>query len=92
MKSTRVQQVKEPVLGSLLGPEEIEAVSRVIKEGQALSRGPEIDKFEEAFAQHLGVKYCVALSSCTAALRLAFSPAWRSSSPISALEWDWPLR
>jgi len=72
LKTKRVEQVKEPVLGSLLGAEEIEAVARVIREGQALSRGPEIDKFEEAFAQHLGVKYCVALSSCTAALRLAF--------------------
>jgi perosamine synthetase len=72
LKTTRVKQVKEPVLGSLLGPEEIAAVLRVVSEGQALSRGPEIDKFEEAFAKHLGVKYCVALSSCTAALRLAF--------------------
>lgn len=67
-----IKEVKEPVRGSILGSEEIEAVARVLNEGQALSRGPEIEKFEKAFAEHLGVKYCVAVSSCTVALRLAF--------------------
>jgi perosamine synthetase len=67
-----INEVKEPVRGSILGIEEIEAVARVLNESHALSRGPEIEKFERAFAEHLGVKYCVAVSSCTVALRLAF--------------------
>ena len=66
------KEVKEPVRGSILGSEEVDAVARVLNEGQALSRGPEIEIFEKAFAEHLGVKYCVAVSSCTVALRLAF--------------------
>ena len=34
-----VIEVKEPVRGSILGSEEIEAVARVLNEGHALSRG-----------------------------------------------------
>jgi perosamine synthetase len=63
---------KEPVRGSWMGREEVNAIESVLASGQALSRGPEIEKFENLFAKHLGVKYCVAVSSCTVALRLAF--------------------
>jgi dTDP-4-amino-4,6-dideoxygalactose transaminase len=37
--------------------------------------GPRTAAFEEAFADHLGVKHAVAVSSCTAALHLAYLAA-----------------
>ena len=36
-----------------------------------LSAGPETEAFEREFAEHLGAKHVLALSSCTAALHLA---------------------
>ena len=40
-----------------------------------LTMGPRTQEFEAAFAEHLGVKHAVALSSCTAALHLAYLAA-----------------
>ena len=37
--------------------------------------GPRIQAFEEAFAEHLGVRHAIATSSCTAALHLAYLAA-----------------
>jgi dTDP-4-amino-4,6-dideoxygalactose transaminase len=37
-----------------------------------LTLGPRTREFEEAFASHLGVRHAVAVSSCTAALHLAY--------------------
>ncbi|MDI6739435.1 MAG: DegT/DnrJ/EryC1/StrS family aminotransferase [Candidatus Edwardsbacteria bacterium] len=48
---------------------EINAVVKVLKSG-SLSLGPEIPKFEQAFARYVGRKHAVAVSSGTAALHL----------------------
>ena len=37
--------------------------------------GPRTEAFEEAFAEHLEVRHVVAVSSCTAALHLAYLAA-----------------
>ena len=52
-----------------LGPEEIAAVSSVMKTDQ-IAQGPEVERFEEEIAQWVGVKGAVAVSSGTAALHL----------------------
>ena len=49
---------------------DIDAVTEVLK-SDFLTQGPKIAEFEEKFAKLCGVKYAVALSSCTAALHLA---------------------
>ncbi|MDD5450219.1 MAG: UDP-4-amino-4,6-dideoxy-N-acetyl-beta-L-altrosamine transaminase [Candidatus Omnitrophica bacterium] len=50
--------------------QDIKAVVKVLK-GDWITQGPEIGKFEEAFARYCGAKYAVAVTSGTAALHLA---------------------
>ena len=56
------------------GPEEREAVQRVLDSGW-VSTGPETSMFEKEFAEYLGVNHAVAVSSGTAALHLAMLAA-----------------
>jgi dTDP-4-amino-4,6-dideoxygalactose transaminase len=50
------------------------AVDAVLESGW-LTMGPRTKEFEERFAEHLGVRHAVAVSSCTAALHLAYLAA-----------------
>lgn len=56
------------------GPEEREAVQRVLDSGW-ISTGPETSMFEAEFAEYLQVNHAVAVSSGTAALHLALLAA-----------------
>ncbi|AMW05621.1 DegT/DnrJ/EryC1/StrS family aminotransferase [Gemmatimonas phototrophica] len=49
---------------------EIDAVVRVLRSGW-ITTGPETRAFEQEFAERLGVRHAIAVSSCTAALHLA---------------------
>ena len=49
---------------------EIEAVSQVL-ESKWISTGARVREFERDFAEYLGVKHAIAVSSCTAALHLS---------------------
>jgi dTDP-4-amino-4,6-dideoxygalactose transaminase len=53
-----------------IGPEEFEAVARVLESGW-LTTGPLAQQFEREFADYIGCRYAVAVNSCTAALQLA---------------------
>ena len=64
------------------GNEEIEAVKNVIENGKYLSGftthfrgGDEVQKFEEEFAQFIGVKHAICVNSGTSALFIAFLSA-----------------
>lgn len=61
---------KVPLADVVLGPEEIKAVSQVLKSGW-LSMGIQTQHFEEQFARFLGVKHALAVANGTAALHLA---------------------
>jgi len=62
--------VKISIARPLLGPEEIESVTRVIESGM-IACGPETKKFEDEFASFVGSKFACAVSNGTAALELA---------------------
>src|SRR3989344_3533683 len=56
-------------------PEEVEPVLaqfRAIVQGDAmLSMGPQVQQFEQAFADYCGTKYAVATNACSAALEIS---------------------
>lgn len=61
---------KVPLADVTLGPEEIWAVTQVLKSGW-LSMGPKTEEFEHRFAEFLGIKRALAVTNGTAALHLA---------------------
>lgn len=60
-----------PFARPMLGAEEKQAVLDAMDSG-VLVHGPRLHAFEEAFAAFTGAPHCVAVSSCTAALHLAY--------------------
>lgn len=68
--------------------DDIDAVVKILRHG-SLTQGPAITSFEQAFCDYVGVKYAVAVSSCTAGLHIASLAAGLGSgdtlitSPIS---------
>ncbi len=63
-----------PLFDLQLQPQDFEAVAETLRSGW-LTLGPRTAAFEEAFAAHLGARHAVAVSSCTAALHLAYLAA-----------------
>jgi dTDP-4-amino-4,6-dideoxygalactose transaminase len=63
-----------PLFDVRLDEGDIEAVTEALESGW-LSMGPRAAAFEQAFAEHLGVRHAVAVSSGTAALHLAYLAA-----------------
>jgi len=53
-----------------LDEDDIQAVTDVLRSG-ALTQGPVVELFEKAFAEYVGARYAVAVSSGTAALHMA---------------------
>ena len=63
-----------PLFDLRLEPEDIAAVEAVYASGR-LEMGERVEAFERAFADQLGAKHGIAVSSCTAALHLAYLAA-----------------
>ena len=61
-----------PLAAPTFDEAEVEAVAEVVRSAW-LTMGPRTAQFEEAFAELCGVKHAVMVSSCTAALHLAFA-------------------
>jgi len=60
-----------PLFDLRLEPEDLDAVAQTLRSGW-LTMGPRTAALEAAFAEHLGARHAVAVSSCTAALHLAY--------------------
>jgi len=52
-----------------IGESEIDAVVRTLR-SKWIGTGPRVKAFQDRFAQHIGAKHAIAVSSCTAALHL----------------------
>jgi dTDP-4-amino-4,6-dideoxygalactose transaminase len=63
-----------PLFDLRLEEQDLQAVAETLRSGW-LTLGPRTIAFEEAFAAHLGVRHAIAVSSCTAALHLAYLAA-----------------
>jgi dTDP-4-amino-4,6-dideoxygalactose transaminase len=63
-----------PLFDLRLSDDDIEVVVQALRSGW-LTMGPRTQAFERAFAAHVGVRHAVAISSCTAALHLAYLAA-----------------
>ena len=68
----------EHTVAGLISPAQAEALKSAMDKAttdpdylSSLSGGGPVEEFEEAFAQAVGAKYALALSSCTAALHVA---------------------
>jgi perosamine synthetase len=59
-----------PVFKPCYGKEELEALKEPFETGW-IGLGPKTQEFEKKFSEYIGVKYSVALNSCTSALHLA---------------------
>src|SRR5215471_14732418 len=62
-----------PVYSSWISDEDVEAVKRVAAEGWISSTGPEVQRFENDFADYIGADYAVSTSNGTTALHLALT-------------------
>ncbi|MGD9335381.1 MAG: DegT/DnrJ/EryC1/StrS family aminotransferase [Desulfobacterales bacterium] len=54
-----------------LGDDELKFVKDAFESNYIAPLGPQVDAFEREFSKHVGIKYCLALSSGTAAMHLA---------------------
>ncbi|MFJ9577076.1 aminotransferase class I/II-fold pyridoxal phosphate-dependent enzyme [Streptomyces sp. NPDC101191] len=62
--------VRIPVMVPWLGEEEASAAAEAVRSGW-VAQGPRVAAFEQAFADRVGARHGVAVSSCTTALHLA---------------------
>ena len=60
---------KEPKVSTIFDNKEIEAIKKVLKSGDFLTRGKEVELFEKDFAKYCAAKHAIALSSCGAGLK-----------------------
>lgn len=70
-----------PFFRPSIGKEEIEAVDKVLAKGW-LTMGDVTLQFEEEFAKYINAPFCVAVSSCTAAMFLTVQALKKFNKPI----------
>jgi dTDP-4-amino-4,6-dideoxygalactose transaminase len=67
-------QVHLPVAKPFYGPEEEQAVARVLRSGW-VTQGPEVAALEREFADYCGARHGIAVANCTVALHLSLVAA-----------------
>src|SRR5919198_1566832 len=74
VEGTAAEESVVPLFDVRLRDADVAAVEATLRSGW-LTMGPQTQEFELVFAEHLGVRHAIALSSCTAALHLAYLAA-----------------
>ena len=59
-----------PITRPVMGDSELSAIAAVLDSGY-LVQGPRVAEFERLVAEHVGMEHAIAVSNCTAALRVA---------------------
>jgi perosamine synthetase len=59
-----------PIFKPSFGEDEVQAFREVLLSGW-VGTGPKAEKFEQEFADYIGIKYAISVNSCTSALMLA---------------------
>lgn len=71
-----------PLYKTDITKKEIEAVNRVLESGK-LSRGSQVERFEEDFAKYVGKKYAIAVNSGTSGLHIAVRAlGWKKGDEV----------
>ena len=68
----KINEWKIPLYKIYTDDEDINLITKIIKRGTQWAIGPEIEEFENAIKDFVGVDYCVCLNSGTSALHAAF--------------------
>jgi dTDP-4-amino-4,6-dideoxygalactose transaminase len=74
MSLTTTPKSTIPVARPFVGSEEETAVLEVLRSGW-MTQGPRVAEFEKQFAEYVGAKHAIAVSSCTTALHMALIAA-----------------
>lgn len=77
--------IQYPLATSSWGPEEYDAIQRVIASGM-FSMGPNVAEFERRFAEYVGSKYCVMVNSGSSANLLMVAAQFYTKNPAFKLE------
>ena len=72
MKTNSSSNWKIPLYKIYTDEEDLTQISKMIKRGNNWAIGPEIEEFENAIKNYVGVDYCLTLNSGTSALHAAF--------------------
>jgi perosamine synthetase len=82
--------IKIPLLRPYFDGEELKEIQKVLDSGW-VSQGPKVEEFEHILAEYLGVKYCIAVCNCTAALHVSLlSVGIRENDEVLVADYTFP--
>lgn len=71
-KDTLREEWKIPLYKIYTDEEDVSLITKIVRRGSGWAIGPEIDEFEKAIRDYVGVEYCATLNSGTSALHATF--------------------
>lgn len=68
---SKLVEWKIPLYKIYTDDEDVSLITKIVKRGTYWAIGPEIEEFENAIKNYLGIEYCIAMNSGTSALHAA---------------------
>ena len=72
MSKSEESEWKIPLYKIFTDDEDVELITKIVRRGSNWAIGPEIEEFENAIKNYVGVDYCLTLNSGTSALHASF--------------------